>query len=86
MKFLLLAFVAIIATVTGAPAEAICPVLGINITDISSAPALTFDNGQKLYFASEDAVSAYTANPRAYWLSPFELPLPGTFARETWMA
>ena len=56
---------------------ATCPVLGVNITSLDEAPSLTFDNGQKLYFGSEEAVVAYQTNPKAYWLSPFEMPLEG---------
>eukprot|EP00617_Octactis_speculum_P022892 CAMPEP_0185766638 /NCGR_PEP_ID=MMETSP1174-20130828/38553_1 /TAXON_ID=35687 /ORGANISM="Dictyocha speculum, Strain CCMP1381" /LENGTH=152 /DNA_ID=CAMNT_0028450417 /DNA_START=13 /DNA_END=471 /DNA_ORIENTATION=- len=56
---------------------ATCPVTLANITDLDASPVLEFDNGQKLYFSSEDAVIAYTTNPKAYWLSPFELPLDG---------
>ena len=56
---------------------ATCPVTLVNITDISTAVSLEFDNGQKLYFGSKDAVTAYVSNPKAYWLSPFEMPLEG---------
>ena len=41
------------------------------------APFPPSPHRQKLYFGSEEAVTAYSTNPRAYWLSPFELPMPG---------
>ena len=56
---------------------ATCPVTFVNITNLDQAHFLEFDNGQKLYFGSQDAVEAYKLNPKAYWLSPFELPLEG---------
>ena len=74
-------FVAVLSSSLAAVAadtdRAMCPVTGVNITDLETAPALTFSNGQQLYFGSEDALAAYKGNPRAYWLSPFETPLPG---------
>ena len=56
--------------------QALCPVTGSNLTITDTTPALNFKNGQKMYFASEDAVQAYRKNPRAFFLSPFESPLP----------
>lgn len=53
-----------------------CPVTGTNISIASDTPSVAFKNGQKLYFESETAAAAYERNPRAYWLSPFESPLP----------
>lgn len=55
--------------------KAICPVTGRNFTITSDTAALEFNNGQKLYFASQEAAEAYGTNPRAYWLSPFEMPM-----------
>ena len=40
---------------------ATCPVTLVNITDISTAVSLEFDNGQKLYFASMAAADASAA-------------------------
>jgi YHS domain-containing protein len=55
---------------------ALCPVTGVNLTITDATPSLEFKNGQKLYFASEGAAAAYRKEPRAFWLSPFESPLP----------
>lgn len=55
--------------------QANCPVTGHNFTITADTAAVEFNNGQKLYFASEEAADAYRTNPRAFWLSPFEMPL-----------
>lgn len=55
--------------------QAFCPVTGKNLTITSETPSLDFKNGQKLYFASGEAAEAYRQTPRAFLLSPFELPL-----------
>ena len=56
--------------------KALCPVTGANLTITDATPSLAFQNGQKLYFASQEAADAYRNHPRAFLLSPFELPLP----------
>lgn len=53
---------------------AFCPVTGASLTISGSTASLDFKNGQKLHFASQDAVEAYRKNPRAFLISPFESP------------
>lgn len=55
--------------------EAWCPVTGKHLTITSTTPAVEFQNGQKLYFASDAMAQQYKTNPRAFILSPHELPL-----------
>lgn len=55
--------------------QAKCPVTGKSLTITESTASLGFANGQKLYFVSEEAAQAYRTTPRAFILSPFELPL-----------
>ena len=58
--------------------KAVCPVTGQNLTISASTPFVTFvKSSQKLYFVSKEAAEAYRQRPRAYWLSPFELPPAG---------
>jgi len=52
-----------------------CPVTGENVTISESTASLTFNEGQKLYFSSQEAVDGYKNNPRAFMLSPWENPL-----------
>mmetsp|Transcript_48952 Transcript_48952/g.98493 ORF Transcript_48952/g.98493 Transcript_48952/m.98493 type:complete len:155 (+) Transcript_48952:79-543(+) len=78
LRFIVSALLAATAVIANDTAPwATCPVTLVNIT-IDKAATLDFENGQKLYFGSEDAALAYNTNPRAYWLSPWELPLPGS--------
>merc|ERR1711865_246127 len=56
--------------------QALCPVTGNNLTITAATASLMFKNGQKLYFSSKEASEAYRKTPRAFLLSPFELPLP----------
>jgi len=55
--------------------RAICPVEGININITASTPAVDFVNGQKLYFGSAAAATAYRESPKSFWLAPFDVPL-----------
>lgn len=55
--------------------QAYCPVTGKNLTITHATASLAFKNGQKLYFSSKEASQAYRTTPRAFLLSPFELPL-----------
>ena len=61
----------------GPRTRAICPVTGQNITISDDTPTVEFKHGQKLYFQSKLAAEAYRKDPRDFWLSPRELPLPG---------
>ena len=54
--------------------KAHCPVLLVDLSITNTTTHLAFDGGQKLFFGSEDAKSAYMANPRAYWMSPYDMP------------
>lgn len=54
-----------------------CPVTGENVTISESTASLTFNEGQKLYFSSQEAVDGYKNDPRAFMLSPWENPLTG---------
>jgi len=55
---------------------AVCPVTGQNLTIADDTDFVEFNNGQKLYFANPDSAEAYRTNPRVFWLSPFEQPVP----------
>ena len=57
--------------------QANCPVTGVAINITQSTPAVLFDNGQQLYFATTTAATLYARTPRNYWLSPHEKPLAG---------
>ena len=51
-----------------------CPVLYTNITIGKNTNSVSIKGGQKLFFGSKDAVTAYEVNPREYWLSPHDMP------------
>jgi YHS domain-containing protein len=57
--------------------QANCPVTGHHLNITADTPFVNFVNGQQLYFASSQAASLYRATPRAYWLAPNDMPLPG---------
>ena len=57
--------------------KANCPVTGKSIDISSDTPAVDIKNGQKLFFSSKDAASAYVKSPRDYWLAPHDMPLAG---------
>ena len=54
--------------------ETKCPVLYTNITIGKTTDSVSIKGGQKLFFGSKDAATAYVLNPREYWLSPHDIP------------
>ena len=79
-----LAVLAVLACASAGPPplgptdRAICPVEGTNVTvGAANAHHVAFKNGQRLYFASAAAATAYRESPKSFWLSPFDSPLAG---------
>lgn len=56
--------------------KAFCPVTGSPLKLTATTPSVSFKNGQKLYFETQDAANAYRYAPRNYWLAPTDTPLP----------
>lgn len=61
----------------GSNTTARCPVTGADISITAKSQFVAFNYGQKLYFASAEAATAYRKAPNDYWLGPHELPEEG---------
>mmetsp|Transcript_25613 Transcript_25613/g.49865 ORF Transcript_25613/g.49865 Transcript_25613/m.49865 type:complete len:340 (-) Transcript_25613:211-1230(-) len=61
----------------GPSAKALCPVTGTSVNITSKTATVEFNNGQKLYFSSEEAAKEYRTSPRDFWLAPHDTPLSG---------
>ena len=64
LEFVLLALITADITPQYDGKKAQCPVLLVDLSITNATTHLKFDGGQKLFFGSEDAKSAYMANPR----------------------
>ena len=71
---------AALSRVNGSTTTARCPVTGALLQLDAPEPAFAvveFVGGQRLFVKDEQAADKYRETPRAYWLSPFQLPPPG---------